>query len=84
MLVELCILALSICRPVLRPVMGMLDHIFEPSVTGSEMWSCAWSNKRVKSCYRARGGLHTDQDDLRRGQPVDEGGMVGAPGPAKI
>ena len=34
------------------------------------MWSCTWSNKRVKSCYCARTRLHTDQDDLSRGQPV--------------
>ena len=52
------------------PVMGMLDRNFESSVTGSEMWSCTWSNKRIKSCYRARARLHTDQDDLWRGQPV--------------
>jgi hypothetical protein len=34
------------------------------------MWSCAWSNKRVKSCYCACARLHTDQGNLRRGQPV--------------
>ena len=68
--VELYFLALSVCRIGQQPVMGMLDRNFEPSVTGSEMWSCTWSNKRVKSCYRARARLHTDQDDLRRGQPV--------------
>ena len=52
--------------------MGMWDRIFEPSVTGSEMWSCTWSNKRVKSCYCARAGLSTDQGSLWRGQPVTE------------
>ena len=70
--VELCILALSYCRAVLWPVMCMLDRIFEPSVTGSEVWSYTSSNKRVKSSYRARARLHTDQDDLRPGQPVYE------------
>ena len=41
-----------------------LDRNFESSVTGSEMWSCTWSKKRVKSCYCARARLSTDQDDL--------------------
>jgi hypothetical protein len=45
----LCILALSYCRAVLWPVMDMLDRIFEPSVTGSEVWSCTWSNEHLKS-----------------------------------
>jgi hypothetical protein len=30
--------------------MYMWDRIFESSVTGIEVWSCAWSKKRVKSC----------------------------------
>ena len=68
--VELYFLALSVYRIGQQPVMGMVDRNFESSVTGSEMWSCTWSNKHVKSCYRARVRLHTDQDDLRRGQPV--------------
>ena len=34
------------------------------------MWSCTWSNKRVKSCYCARARLSTDQDNLWREQPV--------------
>ena len=68
--VELYFLALSVCQIGQQPVMGMLDRNFEPSVTGSEMWSCTWSNKRIKSCYHARARLHTDQDDLWRGQPV--------------
>ena len=34
------------------------------------MWSCTWSNKRVKSCYCVRSRLSTDQDDLWRDQPV--------------
>ena len=55
---------LSVCRIGPWPVMRMLDRIFESSVTGSEMWSCTWSNKRVKSCYRARARLHTDQGNL--------------------
>ena len=50
--------------------MCMWDRNFESSVTGSEMWSCTWSNKRVKSCYCVRSRLSTDQDDLWRGQPV--------------
>ena len=37
----------------------MLDGIFEPSVTGSEVCSCTWSNKRAKSSYYARVRLHT-------------------------
>jgi hypothetical protein len=31
------------------------------------MWSCTWSNKRVKSCYCARARLSTDQGNLWRG-----------------
>ena len=50
--------------------MCMWDRNFESSVTGSEMWSCAWSNKHVKSCYCARARLSTDQGNLWRGQPV--------------
>ena len=61
--VELYFLAQSVCRIGQQPVMGMLDRIFESSVTGNEMWS--WSNKRVKSCYRARARLHTDGARLR-------------------
>ena len=34
------------------------------------MWSCAWSNKRVKSGYCARARLSTDQGNLSREQPV--------------
>ena len=34
------------------------------------MWSCTWSNKRVKSCYCARARLSTDQGNLSPGQPV--------------
>ena len=34
------------------------------------MWSCTWSNKRVKSCYCVRSRLSTDQGNLSRGQPV--------------
>ena len=34
------------------------------------MWSCTWSNKRVKSGYCARARLSTDQDNLWREQPV--------------
>ena len=56
--------------------MCMWDRNFESSVTGSEMWSCAWSNKRVKSCYCACARLHTDQGNLRRGQPVTVKGTV--------
>ena len=62
--VELCFLALGVYRIGQQPVMGMLDRNFESSVTGSEMWSCTWSNKRIKSCDHARARLHTDQDDL--------------------
>ena len=62
--VELCFLALSVFWIGQWPVMRMLDRNFEPAVTGSEMWSCTWSNKRVKRCYCARARLHTDQDDL--------------------
>ena len=52
--------------------MCMWDRNFESSVTvtGSEMWSCACSNKRVKSCYCTRARLSTDQDNLWREQPV--------------
>ena len=50
--------------------MCMWDRNFESSVTGSEMWSCAWSNKRVKSCYCARARLSTDQGSLSPGQLV--------------
>ena len=62
--VELYFLALSVYRIGQQPVMGMLDRNFEPSVKGCEMWSCTWSNKRIKSCYRARARLHTDQGNL--------------------
>ena len=34
------------------------------------MWSCTWSNKRVKSCYCVCSRLSTDQGDLWREQPV--------------
>ena len=55
----------------------MWDRIFQSSVTGSEVRSCTWSNEHLESCDCACARLHTDQGNLRRGQPVtvqDSGG----------
>ena len=50
--------------------MAMLDGMCERAVTTYVLGSVWWSNKHVKSYSYPRAQVHTDQDDLWRGQPV--------------